>query len=141
MNTSHSEAANGEASPSHLIDWKNYLSPVGKRREPVRTPHPSRLSTLSHAISHLNIKAHSFSCGLLLLCCLCLRYCVKSPLRSLQPFMGLPGIISLGGGLPNPQLFPFQTVSVTLSDIQQRQRQQGIRHPYGSSRIGASYTH
>jgi kynurenine/2-aminoadipate aminotransferase len=30
--------------------------------------------------------------------------------------MAIPGMISLGGGLPNPSTFPFQSLSITLSD-------------------------
>lgn len=39
-----------------------------------------------------------------------------SAIRSLQPLMSLPGMISLGGGLPNPALFPFKGITMTLSD-------------------------
>jgi kynurenine/2-aminoadipate aminotransferase len=30
--------------------------------------------------------------------------------------MALPGMISLGGGLPNPSMFPFTMMNVTLAD-------------------------
>ena len=30
--------------------------------------------------------------------------------------MAIPGMISLGGGMPNPALFPFAEVRVTLKD-------------------------
>lgn len=39
-----------------------------------------------------------------------------SPIRALQPLMQVPGMISLGAGVPNPQLFPFKGLSVTLKD-------------------------
>jgi kynurenine/2-aminoadipate aminotransferase len=39
-----------------------------------------------------------------------------SPIRALQPFIGLPGMISLGGGMPNPSTFPFSNLSVTTTD-------------------------
>jgi len=39
-----------------------------------------------------------------------------SPIRSLQPLLAIPGMISLGGGLPNPSLFPFKEMQVTLTD-------------------------
>lgn len=31
-----------------------------------------------------------------------------SPIRALQPLVRLPGMISLGGGMPNPETFPFE---------------------------------
>eukprot|EP01135_Chromosphaera_perkinsii_P010381 Nk52_evm53s2118 gene=Nk52_evmTU53s2118 len=37
-----------------------------------------------------------------------------SPIRALQPLVGLPGMISLGGGMPNPSTFPFDSFSFTL---------------------------
>ncbi|KAF0853145.1 mitochondrial lysine biosynthesis alpha-ketoadipate glutamate aminotransferase [Andalucia godoyi] len=37
-----------------------------------------------------------------------------SPIRALQPLMAIPGMISLGGGLPNPTTFPFASIDVTL---------------------------
>jgi hypothetical protein len=44
--------------------------------------------------------------------------CPRQPsaLRALVPFMNIPGMLSLGGGMPNPQLFPFASVTVTLKD-------------------------
>jgi hypothetical protein len=33
--------------------------------------------------------------------------------RALTPLMAIPGMISLGGGLPNPSTFPFQVCRVT----------------------------
>jgi kynurenine/2-aminoadipate aminotransferase len=39
-----------------------------------------------------------------------------SAIRSLLPLMALPGMISLGGGLPNPALFPFRGIKMSLSD-------------------------
>lgn len=39
-----------------------------------------------------------------------------SAIRSLQPLMALPGMISLGGGLPNPALFPFKGLTMDLAD-------------------------
>lgn len=30
--------------------------------------------------------------------------------------MSLPGMISLGGGLPNPMLFPFKKLTMQLED-------------------------
>lgn len=39
-----------------------------------------------------------------------------SAIRALQPIMAQPGMISLGGGLPNPESFPFVDVSVRLRD-------------------------
>ena len=32
-----------------------------------------------------------------------------SALRQLVPIMAIPGMISLGGGMPNPHLFPFES--------------------------------
>jgi hypothetical protein len=44
-------------------------------------------------------------------------YCLQ-PLthgsRALTPLMAIPGMISLGGGLPNPSTFPFQVRTETL---------------------------
>ena len=37
-----------------------------------------------------------------------------SPIRRLQPLVSLPGMISLGGGLPNPKLFPITSMSFGL---------------------------
>lgn len=37
-----------------------------------------------------------------------------SPIRKLQPLVSLPGMISLGGGLPNPELFPITGISFDL---------------------------
>lgn len=42
--------------------------------------------------------------------------CEESPLRSLQPFLTQPGMISLGAGLPNPTLFPFKSISMQFND-------------------------
>lgn len=39
-----------------------------------------------------------------------------SAIRALQPLMQLPGMLSLGGGLPNPALFPFKGLTLTLAD-------------------------
>eukprot|EP00808_Paulinella_micropora_P010892 g51762.t1 len=40
-----------------------------------------------------------------------------SPIRALQPLLAVPGVISLGGGMPNPSTFPFQSISVTLQPL------------------------
>ncbi len=37
-----------------------------------------------------------------------------SPIRALQPLLKIPGIISLGGGMPNPQTFPIDGISFSL---------------------------
>ncbi len=37
-----------------------------------------------------------------------------SPIRELMPYMREPGMISLGGGYPNPDTFPFQGMQVDL---------------------------
>eukprot|EP01114_Cavostelium_apophysatum_P017834 TRINITY_DN5385_c0_g1_i1.p1 TRINITY_DN5385_c0_g1~~TRINITY_DN5385_c0_g1_i1.p1 ORF type:complete len:426 (-),score=84.91 TRINITY_DN5385_c0_g1_i1:15-1292(-) len=39
-----------------------------------------------------------------------------SPIRELQPLLKIPGMISLGGGMPNSALFPFDKISVTLKE-------------------------
>ena len=39
-----------------------------------------------------------------------------SALRELYPLLQLPGMLSLGNGQPNPQLFPFAKLSVTTRD-------------------------
>jgi kynurenine/2-aminoadipate aminotransferase len=38
-----------------------------------------------------------------------------SAIRSLMPLLQIPGMISLGGGLPNPALFPFRSLSFGLA--------------------------
>lgn len=37
-----------------------------------------------------------------------------SPIRELMPYMSLPGMISLGGGYPNPSTFAFDKVEITF---------------------------
>lgn len=37
-----------------------------------------------------------------------------SPIRALQPLVTLPGMISLGGGMPNPDTFPIKGLSIEL---------------------------
>jgi kynurenine/2-aminoadipate aminotransferase len=37
-----------------------------------------------------------------------------SAIRELMPLMKLPGMISLGGGLPNASLFPIDSLNVKL---------------------------
>eukprot|EP00158_Paraphelidium_tribonemae_P008377 Partr_v1_DN28566_c0_g1_i1_m73330 putative Aminotransferase len=39
-----------------------------------------------------------------------------SAIRALQPLLAIPGMISLGGGMPNPSTFPFARFQVTLKD-------------------------
>ncbi len=39
-----------------------------------------------------------------------------SAIRALQKYLGLPGMVNLGGGLPNPASFPFQGLALTLAD-------------------------
>jgi len=39
-----------------------------------------------------------------------------SAIRSLMPLLKIPGMISLGGGLPNGNMFPFKSLSFSLSD-------------------------
>jgi kynurenine/2-aminoadipate aminotransferase len=39
-----------------------------------------------------------------------------SAIRALQPLVSLPGMISLGGGMPNPAMFPISRLSATLKD-------------------------
>jgi len=39
-----------------------------------------------------------------------------SPIRALQPLMGIPGMISLGGGMPHKQTFPFEGISFKTTD-------------------------
>lgn len=39
-----------------------------------------------------------------------------SPIRELVPLMKLPGMISLGGGYPNPETFVFERFDVTFTD-------------------------
>lgn len=40
-----------------------------------------------------------------------------SPIRALQPLLRIPGIISLGGGMPNPSTFPLQALSFSIKGI------------------------
>eukprot|EP00949_MAST-11_sp_MAST-11-sp1_P003677 g3677.t1 len=37
-----------------------------------------------------------------------------SAIRALQPLLSIPGMISLGGGMPNSATFPFESISVAL---------------------------
>ena len=39
-----------------------------------------------------------------------------SALRSLYPLLQIPGMLSLGNGQPNPDSFPFASLSVTTKD-------------------------
>jgi kynurenine/2-aminoadipate aminotransferase len=38
----------------------------------------------------------------------------QSPIRALMPLLQIPGMVSLGGGLPNAKLFPFESMNVKL---------------------------
>jgi len=38
---------------------------------------------------------------------LAVSFFVQSAIRALMPLMSQPGMISLGGGLPNDKMFPF----------------------------------
>lgn len=38
-----------------------------------------------------------------------------SAIRSLQPLLKTPGMLSLGGGMPAPHLFPFQRLTVEVT--------------------------
>ncbi len=37
-----------------------------------------------------------------------------SAIRALQPLLAVPGMISLGGGMPNPESFPFKRIDVEM---------------------------
>lgn len=39
-----------------------------------------------------------------------------SPIRELLPLMSIPGMISFGGGLPNPETFPIDSISIKFKD-------------------------
>ena len=39
-----------------------------------------------------------------------------SAIRALQPLVAQPGMISLGGGMPNPSTFPFTKITASLRD-------------------------
>jgi kynurenine/2-aminoadipate aminotransferase len=39
-----------------------------------------------------------------------------SAIRELQPLLTIPGMISLGGGMPNKEMFPFQRITAELKD-------------------------
>lgn len=39
-----------------------------------------------------------------------------SPIRALLPLLQIPGMISLGGGNPNPETFPLASATVKLKD-------------------------
>ena len=41
-----------------------------------------------------------------------------SAIRALQPLVSLPGMISLGGGMPNANLFPIKNISFIKVDIE-----------------------
>ncbi len=38
-----------------------------------------------------------------------------SPIRELMPYLRVPGMISMGGGYPNPVTFPFENVELALA--------------------------
>ena len=42
------------------------------------------------------------------------RGLAPSPIRKLAPLMRLPGMISLGGGYPNPETFAFASVDAAF---------------------------
>lgn len=37
-----------------------------------------------------------------------------SAIRALQPLLSIPGMISLGGGMPNPKTFPITSLQFTI---------------------------
>ena len=39
-----------------------------------------------------------------------------SAIRAMQKYMNQPDMVNLGGGLPNPECFPVQKVTITLKD-------------------------
>lgn len=41
---------------------------------------------------------------------------LPSAIRALQPLVNLPGMISLGGGMPHPSTFPFESMSLTFKE-------------------------
>lgn len=43
-----------------------------------------------------------------------------SPIRALQPLTQIPGMVSLGGGMPNAQLFPIEEIQVKAKDLRGR---------------------
>ncbi|KAH3767679.1 PLP-dependent transferase [Pelomyxa schiedti] len=45
----------------------------------------------------------------------CLRR-QPSPIRAIMPLTSIPGMISLGGGLPNASTFPFKSINFELKD-------------------------
>ena len=44
------------------------------------------------------------------------RILAFSAIRALQPLVAMPGMISLGGGMPNPSTFPFAKLTAELTD-------------------------
>ena len=38
-----------------------------------------------------------------------------SPIRALQPLTSLPGMISLGSGMPSPLTFPIADINITMT--------------------------
>ena len=53
-----------------------------------------------------------------------------SAIRALQPLVAQPGMISLGGGMPNPSTFPFTKITASLRD--------GSEIELGGARLEAS---
>lgn len=43
-----------------------------------------------------------------------------SAIRALVPFMNLPGMISLGGGVPNPATFPIDGLTFSMRGVEVR---------------------
>ncbi|KAK9900469.1 PLP-dependent transferase [Cystobasidium minutum MCA 4210] len=63
-----------------------------------------------------------------------------SPLKSFGKYMGVPGMISLAGGLPDPSYFPLESLSATLlstetfstsSQPEERKKHKAARSPAG----------
>lgn len=42
------------------------------------------------------------------------RRLAPSPIRELMPYLSLPGMISLGGGYPNPETFAFEQIALSF---------------------------
>ena len=84
----------------------------------VLTTRKMSAATVKNDISDNNTDSHSNKMKVdydNFLCSLAKRR-KPSAIRSLQPLVSLPGMISLGGGMPNPSLFPFQSLDLRLKD-------------------------
>eukprot|EP00126_Sphaerothecum_destruens_P004298 Sdes_comp18098_c0_seq1m7533 len=93
-----------------MILWKNFKNLRGIQRIHISEPQKitNRLGFCNMSTTASRTPDYAS--------CLTLRTQLRkpSPIRAIQPLLSLPGMISLGGGNPNPDTFPFETISMKL---------------------------